>query len=120
MAVFLVVPLQNRELTEELERRIHLAIPDANDVMIPAERNYALVSYNGLSNELRDALNLTGLRPLANTSAQEVNKNENSVPPVANEQILAMVVNLLPGSFNGFGPGEIWEWINTHFINTQR
>ena len=96
MAVFLVVPLQNRELTEELERRIHLAIPDANDVMIPAERNYALVSYNGLSNELRDALNLTGLRPLANTSAQEVNKNENSVPPVANEQILAMVVNLLP------------------------
>jgi|GEM_PF-3810745 len=117
MAVFLVVPLQNTVLPQELERRIR-EIATEDNVMIPKERNYALISYEGLSSNLRDALNLTGQK-LAHLNSL-LDKKENSIPPSENEQILAMVVNLFPGNYNGFGPNEIWEWVNSHFVNTAK
>lgn len=96
MATYLIIPLESTTINKELEDRIDTVIKNSSDKFIFPNKNACLVTFNGISTELRDQLHLSGSAP----------EDKEKFEPIA-----ASIFFVAPGGFNGYGPSQLWEWL---------
>lgn len=91
MAVYLIAPLKDTVISDDLRSRIVEQIPDDKYRYFSDEDNICFVRYDGISKDLRQALDLAGSNPIP-----------------------AIIVNISNGYYNGYGPADLWEWLKVN------
>ncbi len=109
----MIVPTseQGSGISETLEKRINAVVPNPADRFMLPGKNGCFVSFNGISTELRNKLNLSGKLKSATTSADH-NAARNVDMPDDEMETPAVLINVVPGSFNGYALTTIWEWLD--------
>lgn len=90
MAIYMLVPTED---AERLERVVLKAFPSSQDHFVLPNKGACFVNFSGTSMELSKLLDLTGTE-----------KKEDRPCPA----IITLVT-----TFGGFGPSDLWEWLQT-------
>ena len=109
MGIFLIVSAAedgSSGISKTLEERINKVIPNSSDRFMLPGRNGCFVKFDGISTELRDKLNLSG------KESNPTQASSDSLSNPSDEITPAVILNVVPGGYNGYALTTLWEWLN--------
>ena len=111
MSVFLIVPADEDEkgIGMALEAKIKEVIPSESDRFMLPGRCGCFVSFNGISTELRDKLNLNGEIKHKMNAEAGVTFTDTAL---LDSECTAVIINVSVGTYNGYALTTLWEWLN--------